>query len=300
VESSPVGIIAQELGSVLHSASELLQVGGECRVVLLQLLPCAHNYRTVQQVLPKVFLSRSYNVSGGLSYRNLISLFFANINVGYSTQKVGRYFNFDYTDSLTTVAECEGTTTSHRFIVNSELSKSFASAGITLKWTTNYSQNRTPLSQNGILYKNRSHVLASQIDFDFHKLKWLRFYLKTRASFFWERSSTYHSPILSQFTNETTLYLFPSAKWDFRVHMQGTSNEVESSVFKHCYFVDAEAHWKMNKMIELNCSLRNLMNATSYSVTQVSGHQYNHQTAAFARSRVPCGRADTYIRLLGY
>lgn len=210
-------------------------------------------------------------MSGGLSYRNLISLFFANINVGYSTQKVGRYFNFDYTDSLTTVAECEGTTTSHRFIVNSELSKSFASAGITLKWTTNYSQNRTPLSQNGILYKNRSHVLASQIDFDFHKLKWLRFYLKTRASFFWERSSTYHSPILSQFTNETTLYLFPSAKWDFRVHMQGTSNEVESSVFKHCYFVDAEAHWKMNKMIELNFSLRNLMNATSYSVTQVSG-----------------------------
>ena len=65
--------------------------------------------------------------------------------------------------------------------------------------------------------------------------------------------------------------IFPTAKWDIRMHVQGMSNEVESSVYKHCYLMDAEVHWKMNKTIEWNCTLRNLMNATSYSVTQVAG-----------------------------
>lgn len=77
--------------------------------------------------------------------------------------------------------------------------------------------------------------------------------------------------MLKQFTNEATLYLFPDSKWDIRTHLQGVSNELEPSDYKHCYLMDAEVHWKMNKTIEWNCTLRNLMNATSYSVTHVSG-----------------------------
>lgn len=235
------------------------------------LLPVHTNYRSVRQVLPKVFISRSYNVSGGLSYRNLTSLVFANVNVGYRRQRDERYLNFNYTDTLTTITECEGTTTSHSLTASSELSKSFATAGITLKWNATYVQRKAPVAQNELLVTNRSHVLGTNIDVDYHKLKWLRLYLQSRATLFWERTPVYRSSVLSQFANDASLYLFPTAKWDIRMHVQGTSNEVESSVYKHCYLMDAEVHWKMNKTIEWNCTLRNLMNATSYSVTQVAG-----------------------------
>jgi hypothetical protein len=135
------------------------------------LSPVRTNYRIVRQVLPKVFVSRSYNVSGGLNYRNLTTLFFASVNMSYRRQRDERYFGYSYTDSLTTVTEIEGSSTIRQFSVASELSKGFAASGITLKWNASYVQRNAPVAQNEILVTNHSNVLGTNIDVDFHKLK---------------------------------------------------------------------------------------------------------------------------------
>lgn len=228
-------------------------------------------YRTVYIPNNEAFFNYSKNINARLNYRNLATMFFANLTVSYTDEKRESYTNYDYTDSLTTVSCIKGDNHRRLLVANATADKSFISAGVTLKSGVSYNKTSYLLSQSGILIHNNSNALAANLNATYQKLKWLRATAGITGTLYWEHNALYDSDVLSSLVANASVYIFPLSKVDVRLMWQNYTNEVSQSHFATCNIFDIAANYKVDKTWEIGASVSNLLDMKSYTVTQNSG-----------------------------
>ncbi len=228
-------------------------------------------YRTVYVPDNGAFFSNSRNINARLNYRDLATMFFANLTVSYTDEKRESYMNYDYTDSLTTVSSLKGDNHRRLLVANATADKSFISAGVTLKSGVSYNKTSYLLSQSDILIHNNSNTLAANLNTTFQKLKWLRATVGITGTLCWEQNGLYDSDALTALVTNASVYIFPLEKMDVRLMWQNYTNEVSESHFAACNIFDIAANYKVNKTWEIGASVTNLLDMRSYTVTQNSG-----------------------------
>jgi hypothetical protein len=235
------------------------------------LLPVRTSYRAWYESSNQLFFSKSNSLTGGIYYQDLVTMLFCNVSASYSDERHEYYRNDEYTASKTVVTDIAGRHHQRTLLANADVSKSFTDAGLTLKTQLSYSLSSYPLSQSGVVTNNRSHIFSLGVNTSWQKLSWLRLNLSVTGFLYWERSDYEHSDVLSSLKGKSSVFFFPSKRWDIRLKCQSVINEVAPSDYKNCHLFDAEASYKISKRLEAKGSVENLLNEQDYTIRQNTG-----------------------------
>lgn len=233
--------------------------------------PLRTTYRTVYIPNNEAFFNNSKNINGRLNYRNLATMFFANLLVSYTDEKRENYTNYNYTDSLTTISYIKGDNHRRLLVVDATIDKSFINAGITLKSGLSYNKTSYLLSQSDILTYNNSNIFAANLNVTYQKLKWLRASAGVTGTVYWEHNNTNKSDALSSLVANVSIYIFPLENMDIKLMYQNYTNEISKSNYKTYGIFDITANYKINKKWEIGSSISNLLNTQDYTIIQNSG-----------------------------
>ncbi len=228
-------------------------------------------YRTVCIPHNEVFFNNSKNIHARLNYRNLATMFFANLLVAYTDEKRENYTNYNHTDSVTTISYIKGDNHHRSLVADVTVDKSFIDAGITLKSGLSYNKTSYLLSQSEILTHNNSNIFAVNLNVTYQKLKWLRATMGTIGTIYWDKNNIYQSDALSSLIANASVFIFPIKDMNIKLMYQNYTNEISKSDYKTYSIFDITANYKINKNWEIGSSISNLLNTSHYTIIQNSG-----------------------------
>ena len=149
--------------------------------------------------------------------------------------------------------------------------KTFIPIGLSLKVDATYNKESYLVSQSGVMVNNHSHHASGTLTASFQKLSWLRLSAAFTAGYYWERSSIMRQDVLSSYTTNAALYLFPAKKMELKMKFYNLTNEIMDGHYHTCGLLDGDFNYKINNVWELGLSGTNLLNSKSYSITQNTG-----------------------------
>ena len=228
-------------------------------------------YRTEYLPTNNIFFNSSKRCSLSLAYRNLASMLFSNLSISYSDNKREYFSNYNYSDSITQISSIAGDNHHRTFLINGNFDKSYIDAGFSLKSELNYSITNYLVSQSDIKFYNNSNIFSIKLDLIYQKFRWFKIMLATTASLYWEKNKIYSSEPLKSIMVNSSIYFFPIRNLTANLKYQNYINEITTSNYKACGLFDFNIKYKLNKRLEFECSLTNILNTRSYSVTQESG-----------------------------
>ena len=233
--------------------------------------PLREGYRTVQVTGDDIYKSTKVHTSFRLRYRDLATMLFASLSLVWSDTRREAFSHFEYSDSLTVMTWEKGGNHRRNTMVSAMVDKTFTSVGLSLKAEATYDRTGFLVSQSGMMVDNRSHHSSGTLTATFQKLSWLRFSTAFTAGCHWERSSMSRSDVLASYITHAALYLFPTKRTELKWKLYDLTNEVTKGHFHACGLLDADFNYKINSVCELGLTGTNLLNSTSYVITQESG-----------------------------
>ena len=235
------------------------------------LKPLREGYRNIQVTGNDVYKSTHLYTSLHFRYRNLATMLFANLSLTYSDTRSEAYCNYEYNDSMTIMKWVRGSNHRHNIAINAMLDKTFIPIGVSLKFDATYNRDSYLVSQSGVMVNNHSHHASGTLTTSFQKISWLRLSAAFTAKYYWEQSSIMKLDVLSSYTTNAALYLFPTKKLELKMKFYNLTNEVMDGHYHTCSLLDGDFNYKINNVWELGVSGTNLLNSKSYSITQNTG-----------------------------
>ena len=149
--------------------------------------------------------------------------------------------------------------------------KTFIPIGVSLKFDATYNRDSYLVSQSGVIVNNHSHHASGTLTTSFQKISWLRLSAAFTAKYYWERSSIMKLNVLSSYTTNLSIYLFPTKKMELKMKFYNLTNEITDGHYHTCGLLDGDFNYKINNVWELRLLGTNLLNSKSYSITQNVG-----------------------------
>lgn len=235
------------------------------------LKPLREGYRNIQVTGNDVYKSTRLYTSLHFRYRNLATMLFANLSLTYSDTRSEAYCHYEYNDSMIIMKWVRGSNHRHNTAITAMVDKTFIPIGVSLKFDATYNRACYLVSQSGVMVNNHSHHASGTFTTSFQKISWLRLSAAFTAKYYWERSSIMKLDVLSSYTTNVALYLFPTKKLELKMKFYNLTNEVMDGHYHTCSLLDGDFNYKINNMWELGVSGTNLLNSKSYSITQNTG-----------------------------
>ena len=235
------------------------------------LKPLREGYRNLQITGNDIYKSTHMHASFHLRYRNIATMLFANLSFAYSDTKREAYSHYEYNDSMTIMTWVKGKNHRYNTAVNAMVDKTFIPIGLSLKLDATYNRSSYLVSQSGIMVNNYSHHASGTLTTSFQKLSWLRLSAAFTANYFWERSQIMRLSVLSSYTTNIALYVFPTKKMELKMKFYNLTNEITDGHYHTCGLLDGNFNYKINNVWELGLSGTNLLNSKSYTITQNMG-----------------------------
>lgn len=229
-----------------------------------------NNYRTLQSGVDNFYNLSSQNLSGSINYKHTRHGLFANALVMHSwshlpymmSQMVyGNYVMYNYK---------EADNDSKLLLAMGSISKTldFMSGNFAINGT--FTRNSSDLlSQQSLVNSvNTGWSIGGKINGS--PCRWLSFdyvidyYANTITM---NETST---PWLSTMTNELSLNIVPTSKWQWEISGMHYCNEIMEDKFKNLFMLDTKLTFKPSKRIELSASLINILNKRHYNYTTYS------------------------------
>lgn len=225
------------------------------------------NYRTLQSGVDNFYNLSSQNLSGSINYKHTRHGLFANALVMHSwshlpymmSQMVyGNYVMYNYK---------EADNDSKILLAMGSISKTldFMNGNFVINGT--YTRNSSDLlSQQSLVNSvNTGWNIGGKIYGS--PCRWLSldyvidYYANTITM---NETST---PWLSTMTNELSLNIVPTNKWQWEISGMHYRNEIMEDKFKNLFMLDTKLTFKPSKRIELSASLINILNQRHYNYT---------------------------------
>ena len=235
------------------------------------LKPLREGYRSIQVTGNDIYKSTHLYTSLHFRYRNLATMLFANLSLTHSDTRSEAYSHYEYNDSMTIMKWVRGSNHRHNTAINAMVDKTFIPIGLSLKVDATYNRDSYLVSQSGVMVNNHSHNASGTLTTSFQKLSWMRLSAAFTAKYYWERSSIMRQDVLSSYTTNAALYLFPAKKMELKMKFYNLTNEIMDGHYHTCGLLDGDFNYKINNVWELGLSGTNLLNSKSYSITQNTG-----------------------------
>ena len=235
------------------------------------LKPLREGYRNIQVTGNDIYKSTHLYTSLHFRYRNLATMLFANLSLTYSDTRSEAYSHYEYNDSMTIMKWVRGNNHRYNTAINAMVDKTFIPIGLSLKVDATYNRDSYLVSQSGVMVNNHSHHASGTLTASFQKLSWLRLSAAFTAGYYWERSSIMRQDVLSSYTTNAALYLFPTKKMELKMKFYNLTNEIMDGHYHTCGLLDGDFNYKINNVWELGLSGTNLLNSKSYTITQNTG-----------------------------
>ena len=235
------------------------------------LKPLREGYRNIQVTGNDIYKSTHLYTSLHFRYRNLATMLFANLSLTYSDTRSEAYSHYEYNDSMTIMKWVRGNNHRHNTAINAMVDKTFIPIGLSLKVDATYNRDSYLVSQSGVMVNNHSHNASGTLTTSFQKLSWMRLSAAFTAKYYWERSRIMKLDVLSSYTTNVALYLFPTKKMELKMKFYNLTNEIMDGHYHTCGLLDGDFNYKINNVWELGLSGTNLLNSKSYSITQNTG-----------------------------
>lgn len=235
------------------------------------LKPLREGYRNIQVTGNDIYKSTYLHTSFHIRYRNLATMLFANLSLAYSDTRSEAYSHYEYNDSMTIMTWVRGNNHRHNTTISAMMDKTFIPIGLSLKVDATYNRGSYLVSQSGVMVNNHSHNAFGTLTTSFQKLSWMRLSAAFTAKYYWERSSIMKLDVLSSYTTNLSIYLFPTKKMELKMKFYNLTNEITDGHYHTCSLLDGDFNYKINNVWELRLSGTNLLNSKSYSITQNVG-----------------------------
>ena len=235
------------------------------------LKPLREGYRNIQVTGNDIYKSTYLHTSFHIRYRNLATMLFANLSLAYSDTRSEAYSHYEYNDSMTIMTWVRGNNYRHNTTISAMMDKTFIPIGLSLKLDATYNRGSYLVSQSGVMVNNHSHNALGTLTTSFQKLSWMRLSAAFTAKYYWERSSIMKLDVLSSYTTNLSIYLFPTKKMEMKMKFYNLTNEITDGHYHTCSLLDGDFNYKINNVWELRLSGTNLLNSKSYSITQNVG-----------------------------
>ena len=235
------------------------------------LKPLREGYRNIQITGNDIYKSTYLHTSFHIRYRNLATMLFANLSLVYSDTRSEAYSHYEYNDSMTIMTWVKGNNHRHNTTISAMMDKTFIPIGLSLKLDATYNRGSYFVSQSGVMVNNHSHNAFGTLTTSFQKLSWMRLSAAFTAKYYWERSSIMKLDVLSSYTTNLSIYLFPTKKMELKMKFYNLTNEITDGHYHTCSLLDGDFNYKINNVWELKLSGTNLLNSKSYSITQNVG-----------------------------
>lgn len=229
------------------------------------------SYRNEYIPHQEVYVDWSRMGTIGVNYKNLATMFFANVLLSYSKNKREYYTHYQYSDSLTTVTLRAEDNDYKHLLFHASVDKSFTEAGLSVKSEVQYSRTSYLMAQSLLSFYNTSHIIGANVELLYQKLHWLKFTMGVNGMLHWEKNELYTSDRLKTLILHPSLSLFPTAALGIHTKYYHHVNEISRSQYRTCGLWDVEASYKVSKLWEIGLSVTNLLNTTSYDLTQNNG-----------------------------
>ena len=235
------------------------------------LKPLKEGYRNIQVTGNDIYKSTYLHTSFHIRYRNLATMLFANLSLAYSDTRSEAYSHYEYNDSMTIMTWVRGNNHRPNTTISAMMDKTFIPIGLSLKVDATYNRGSYLVSQSGVMVNNHSHNAFGTLTTSFQKLSWMRLSAAFTAKYYWERSSIMKLDVLSSYTTNLSIYLFPTKKMELKMKFYNLTNEITDGHYHTCGLLDGDFNYKINNVWELKLSGTNLLNSKSYSITQNVG-----------------------------
>lgn len=235
------------------------------------LKPLREGYRNIQVTGNDIYKSTHLYTSLHFRYRNLATMLFANLSLTHSDTRSEAYSHYEYNDSMTIMKWVRGSNHRHNTAINAMVDKTFIPIGLSLKVDATYNRDSYLVSQSGVMVNNHSHNASGTLTTSFQKLSWMRLSAAFTAKYYWERSSIMKLDVLSSYTTNLSIYLFPTKNMELKMKFYNLTNEISDGHYHTCSLLDGDFNYKINNVWELGLLATNLLNSKSYSITQNIG-----------------------------
>lgn len=234
------------------------------------------NYRTEYISPLKTYRRSSLRHSVSLSYHNLVTMIFANLTLSHNYTTSQYYKDFTYTDHKTVITPIEAQNNRYLTILSADIDKSLIDLGLSIKLSANYLHLQHLLSQYGQAFTNQSNSLTLQADIVFQKLKWLKLLYTPMAIRSWQVNQYSDSLGLNTFANHLRLFFYLNPKLNLVTTYQNRINQLANYSYKSTNFWDLQLGYQINKRVEVQAKLSNILNNKSYISTTAQGPNLHH------------------------
>ena len=238
---------------------------------IMSATPLRSGYRTVISPDTRIFLTRSRTGSLNVRYKNLASMFFANLSATFRHTDKEAYRHYSYGQQLTSICLEKGDNHATNLTLRADADKSFSGAGMTLKTSLMYSNRGYLLSQSGTDLFNHSNIISMQVSSDFHKLSWLRIYLNVKGNLYWQKNRLHDPSYLKSVETTASAYLFPTGNATVGITLDCRTNEISSHKYVNCAIIDLEGKYKISNRWEAGVTVANVLATKNYSILEYTG-----------------------------
>lgn len=243
----------------------------------LLLSPYFSSYRSIYIPSNTFNYNKNLYAASRIRYKDIVNLFFFNMNIVYRLMKYNYINVFHNTSELSYYTTENQRDKGRLFTITSDISKTFSSCNLTISINPSYTRLKSNIIQQNIKVGNTNHIVSLSAKTEWKGIKNMSFTYKAAGKISWSENNLVNKTSLKSLTQNLGIYYFPTKKLDLALNSDYIIHENKKDNYSKFFFLDLKGTYRHKKM-EFGGVLNNLLNKDLYSLTELSSvNTYSQQ-----------------------
>lgn len=239
--------------------------------------PYFSGYRAIYVPSNTFNSSENVYVAGRIRYRDIVNMFFFNLNVLYRLSQYNHINVFYNTNEWSYYSTREQAEKGQLFSVTSDLSKTFTPYKLSVTITPTYTRLSSSIIQQNIQVENISNIVSTSANIEWKAISQLSLNYRATGRMMWNKNNMTEKRPLKNLVQNIGLYYFPNKNIDLSVASDYVIYEREKNKYSKFFFLDFKGMYRYKRM-EYGFMASNLLNNGLFSLTELSSvNSYTQQ-----------------------
>jgi hypothetical protein len=212
----------------------------------------------------------SFHVNSNLKYNNLVDMLFYNFNILYRKSASNYLTKSYYTSDRTYLTTEKKDDTSTQLVALMNLTQSFIPIRLAVTLTPQYTQMRSSLIQQDLLFRNRAQLASLTLKLDSKYFQHLTLAYQASGRQMWNDNNIHHRRQHKEFQHKMDFWYFPIKRFNLSLSGEHSLLERENGNYDTYLFANFKARYLLKK-VEFEFTVNNLSNNRHYALTNLSG-----------------------------
>lgn len=213
--------------------------------------------------------NKNIYISGRIRYKDIVNMFFFNMNILYRLSKYNYVNVFYNTNEWSYYSTQKQTDKGELFSIMSDISKTFAPYKLYVTIAPSYTRLKSNIIQQKIQVRNISNVVSISLNMELKVINKLSLNYKSKGRIIWNENNMTEKIPLKDLTQNISLFFFPNKKIDLSITSDYVIYERKKDKFSNFFFLDFKGTYK-HKRMEYGFIANNLLNNNLFSLTELS------------------------------